>query len=71
MLHWKIEGERLRQGLSVYHPRDKSSAGFYLRLGNHAWRVRYSKITKQWYRDYNKVDPTAMQDWYQRHGGNK
>ena len=71
MFYWKKEGEHLRQGLSVYHPKDKHSAGFCLRLGNHMWRIRYSKATGTWYKEYNKTDPRAMEDWYRRHGGGK
>jgi hypothetical protein len=57
MLHCKKEGEIIRQGLSVYHPKDKSSAGFVLRIGNHILRVRWSKNAKKFFGGYNHVDP--------------
>lgn len=27
MIQWKKEGEAIRQGISIYHPKDKSSFG--------------------------------------------
>lgn len=60
MIHWKREGQIIHQGLNVYHPKDESSMGFVLRIGNRMWRVRYSKHTKIWYTDYVKVDPDAI-----------
>lgn len=68
MIHWKKEGEIIRQGISIYHPNDTSSLGGCLRIGNRMWRVRYSKITKKWHAGYNKVDPNALKDWEQKHG---
>lgn len=63
MMYWKREGEQIRQGLTIYHPKHPSSAGGILRIGNHAWSVRYSKATSRWYFAYNKVDPNAMKKW--------
>ena len=58
MLHWRKEARKLKQGLSVYHPKDKHSAGFVLRIGNHVLRVRWSKNAKKFFGGYNKIDPT-------------
>ena len=67
MLHWKVEGERIRQGLNVYHPKDQSSAGFVLRIGNHILRLRWSKNAKKFFSGYDKINPTAYDkefgDW--------
>lgn len=60
MLYWKVEGGQIRQGVSIYHPRDKHSIGGCLRIGNRMWRARYSKFAKKWFIDYQKVDPNAM-----------
>lgn len=68
MIHWKIEGEAVRQGISIYHPKDKSSAGGCIRIGNRMWKIRYSKITKQLYFKYYKVDPNALELWEVHHG---
>ena len=46
---WKIEGCEPLNGLNVYPPSDTHSAGFILKFGNFAWRVRYSKRTKEWH----------------------
>jgi hypothetical protein len=46
---WKIEGCALLNGLNVYKPSDKHSAGFALKLGGFLFRVRYSKRTKKWH----------------------
>jgi hypothetical protein len=49
---WKIEGCELLNGLNVYPPSDKNSAGFAIKLGNWKTRARYSKRTKQWHFGY-------------------
>lgn len=54
MIHWKIEFEKIQQGLSVYPPSDPFSAGFVLRIGKRLWRVRYSKSTGKWHFNYAK-----------------
>jgi hypothetical protein len=63
MIHWQKEGEQIRQGINVYHPKDTHSAGGCLRIRNHIWRARYSKIAKQWFFRYDKIKPNALQDW--------
>lgn len=68
MLHWKVEGEYIKQGINVYHPKDQSSAGFVLRVGNRMWRVRYSKVAKKWFNDYTKINPNALKEWEAQHG---
>jgi hypothetical protein len=68
MIHWKREGDTVRQGLSLYHPKDKHSIGGVLRIGNHMWRLRYSKIAKQWFKGYDKIDPKALTAWETKHG---
>lgn len=67
-MHWKVEGEELKNGLSFYHPKDKNSFGCLLRLGCQVWRARYSKIAKQWFFTYNKINPNALKEWEQQHG---
>jgi hypothetical protein len=62
MIYWKHEGKEVRNGISVYHPKDKHSIGIMLRIGNHLWRIRYSKLTKLWHRGYHKTDPKAYED---------
>ena len=68
MIHWKKEGEHIRQGISIYHPKDKHSAGGVLRVGNRMWRIRYSKVSKQWHTGYDKVNPNALKEWEAEHG---
>jgi len=68
MIHWKIEGEAVRNGLNLYHPKDKSSFGGVLRIGNRMWRLRYSKIAKKWFTGYDKINPTALSEWETKHG---
>lgn len=68
MIHWKKEGEYIRQGISIYHPKDTHSAGLCLRIGNRMWRVRYSKFTKKWNFGYHKAVPNALRDWEAKHG---
>ncbi len=68
MIHWKKEGEKVHQGISIYHPKDKHSAGACLRIGNRMWKIRYSKVTKKWYSAYHKVDPNALELWEVHHG---
>lgn len=68
LLHWRKEGERLGQGLSFYHPSNKSSAGLHLRIGNRMWQLRYSKVSKKWHTGYYKVDPNALELWEVHHG---
>jgi hypothetical protein len=63
MLHWKKEGGPIHQGISIYHPTDKSSAGGCLRIGNRLWRVRYSKVAKKWFTRYDKINPDALKEW--------
>ena len=55
MIHWKKEGDPIKQGISIYHPKDKSSFGGCIRIGNRMWRARYSKIVKRWFFTYNKL----------------
>lgn len=57
MIHWYYEGSKLKQGLSLYHPKDKSSIGGFLRIGNRGIRIRYSKLRNKWFCSYNRVDP--------------
>lgn len=68
MIQWKKEGEKIRQGISIYHPKDKHSIGGCLRIGNRMWRIRYSKIAKKWFTGYDKVDPNALELWEAHHG---
>ena len=63
MIQWKKEGEAIRQGISIYHPKDKSSVGGCIRIGNRLWRARYSKIVKKWFLRYDKINPTQMKEW--------
>jgi hypothetical protein len=55
-MHWRQEGELVRQGLNIYPPKDTGSIGGILRIGNRMLSVRYSKITKQWHTGYIKHD---------------
>lgn len=71
MMHWKKEGEVIRQGISIYHPKDKSSAGGCIRIGNRMWKLRYSKVSKKWFSGYYKVDPKALELWEVHHGYRK
>lgn len=68
MIYWKKEGGEIRNGLNLYHPRDKHSIGGVFRLGNHIWRLRYSKIAKMWFKGHDKIDPTALTDWETKNG---
>ena len=68
MIHWKVEGGEVRNGLSIYHPKDKHSIGGVLRIGNHIWRLRYSKIAKMWFKGYDKIDLTALTEWETKNG---
>ncbi len=68
MIYIKKEGEHVRQGISIYHPKDEHSFGGVLRIGNRIWRLRYSKIAKRWFTGYDKVDPNALKDWESKHG---
>jgi hypothetical protein len=49
MFYWREEGAACKNGLNVYHPKDKGSAGFILKFWIGYFRVRYSKRTGQWY----------------------
>jgi len=60
MIYWKREGEKVRNGLSVYHPKDESSVGVCIRFGRHLLGVRYSKNTKKWTFRYDKI---TTDDW--------
>lgn len=46
---WKIEGCDLLNGINIYKPSDKNSAGFAIMAFGLVFRVRYSKRTKQWH----------------------
>lgn len=46
---WKIEGIGCLNGLNVYLPSDPHSAGFVIKVGILAFRVRWSKRVKQWF----------------------
>ena len=63
MIHWKIEGQRLYQGLSFYRPNDRHSSGVVIRIGNYICQFRYSKVAKRWFINYNKVDPKQYEQW--------
>ena len=67
MIHWKIEGQHVYQGISIYHPKDEASAGAVLRIGDRFWLVRYSKIAKKWNFDYRKVDLSALRELEDRY----
>lgn len=60
MLHIKQEGMAPKQGLSFYHPQDPSSIGVFFRIGNHVWRLRWSKKVKQLFKGYDKIDYDAI-----------
>lgn len=60
MLHIKKEGLAPKQGLSFYHPQDPGSAGFFLRLGNHVWSLRWSKKIKKLFKRHDVLDPEAF-----------
>lgn len=62
MLHWKIEGQEIRQGLSIYRPSDKNSAGGCLRIKNHLWIARFSKWTKKFHFRHYKSNPISMEE---------
>ena len=68
MIYWKREGEHVRNGISIYHPKDKHSFGGCLRIGNRMWRIRYSKIAKMWFTGYDKIDPNELTRWETKHG---
>lgn len=68
MIHWKREGEVIHNGLSLYHPKDKHSVGGVIRIGNHIWRLRYSKIAKMWFKGYDKINPNDLKEWEQKNG---
>jgi hypothetical protein len=61
MIQIRKEGEKIRQGLSFYHPRDPHSIGGFLRVGNHVLRLRWSKPAKRLFTGYDKIDPTAIE----------
>jgi hypothetical protein len=44
---WKIEGCECLNGVNVYPPSDKNSAGFVLKAGGWQLRVRWSKRAKK------------------------
>jgi hypothetical protein len=46
---WKIEGYECLNGINVYPPSDKHSAGFIIKMGKFKFRLRYSKRIKQWF----------------------
>ena len=71
MIHWKIENQEVKQGLSIYHPNDKNSIGGVLRIGNHLLRIRWSKNAKKFFVGYHKVDPNTLKDWEIKHGYKK
>jgi hypothetical protein len=60
MIQIKEEGKAPKQGLSIYHPRDPSSVGGFLRLGNHVLRLRWSKSVKKLFTSYYKIDSDAI-----------
>lgn len=57
---WKEEGMTVLNGLNVYHPDDPHSAGFVLRVGAIGFRIRYSKLAKQWFGGIQKFDKTKL-----------
>lgn len=63
MIHWKLEGQRVHQGLSFYRPNDKHSLGVVIRIGNYICRIRYSKVAKKWFINYNKANPELYKNW--------
>lgn len=68
MIHWKEEGEEIKNGLSFYHPKNNHSAGVLLRIGWRIWRARYSKVAKHWFFTYNNINPNALKEWEEKHG---
>jgi len=71
MIHIKKEGLAPKQGLSFYHPLDKSSIGCFLRIGSHVWRLRWSKSAKKLFKGHNKIEPDAilkLEQWEAKHG---
>jgi hypothetical protein len=71
MICFKKDWEAPRQGFNVYPLSNQHSAGFVLRIWNFAWRIRYSKSTKQWFNNFHKIDPNAMKKlkmWESLHG---
>lgn len=55
MIRFREEGTKIRQGLNIYHPCDKDSAGFILRIWNWILRMRWSKNIHQWFISVEKI----------------
>lgn len=60
MFHWIRDGEKIHNGLSIYHPKDEGSIGGCIRFGRRLLRVRYSKNTKRWIFRYDII---SIKDW--------
>jgi len=46
MIRFIREGDDIKHGLNLYHPKDFSSIGFKLRIKNTVIVVRWSKLNK-------------------------
>lgn len=55
MLYFRDEGQSIKNGFNFYPLTSSSSAGVILRIKNNTWRIRYSKITKQWHVGKSKL----------------
>ena len=65
MIQWRFEGDPIADGLSVYHP--ERNIGVILKIGNRAWRVRYSRVAKQWFVDSFTLVTLPVGDQIKRH----
>jgi len=63
MFHYYDEGLGPKPGLNVYRPGNGSSWGWILRIGNFAWRVRYSYIRKKWFIGLRHYSPVKLREW--------
>ena len=61
MFHWREEAEEVKQGFNLYHPTNKHSIGGVLRVGNHTFRIRWSKNANRFFGGYYKMDPKALE----------
>lgn len=71
MIHWKEEATEIKQDLNLYPLNCKHSVGGVLRIGNHAFRIRWSKNAKRFFGGYSKIDSFTLSDWETKNGYSK
>jgi hypothetical protein len=54
MIHIKKEGQPIKQGINIYHWKNKCSIGGAILIGKYYFWVRYSKVTKKIGFEFNK-----------------